>query len=152
MMQTLNEGRTTSWNCGMAWSDAHRERMSKARKGTTFLPFRGGNGTGPSPTEALIAPFMPEGFIWNYVIRSEGFGLGYPSHYKLDFANPDTRVCLEVDGPSHKTRKGQERDARKNERLLFLGWTLHRITNDRAWLLHSTSKLKEHLHTLLVAT
>ena len=152
MMSKLNEGRETSWNCGIPWSDAHRERMSQERKGTTFLPFRGGNGTGMAPTEALIAPLMPEGFTWNYVIPSGGFGLGYPSNYKLDFADPSRMVCLEVDGPSHRTRKGQERDKRKTERLLFLGWTLRRIDNEKAWSLYSTSRLKEHLHTLLLGS
>lgn len=150
IMCKLNEGRTGSWNSGKPWSDDHRERMSQARKGRTFLPFRGGNGTGMSPTEALIAPLMPEGFTWNYVIPSGGFGLGYPSNYKLDFADPNRMVCLEVDGPSHRTRQGQERDRRKTERLQLLGWTLRRIDNEKAWLLYSTSKLKEHLHTLLL--
>ena len=95
---------------------------------------------------------MPEGFIWNYVIPSGGFGLGYPSHYKLDFTDPARMVCLEVDGPSHRTRLGQERDKRKNERLQFLGWTVCRIDNEKAWLLYSTSRLKAHLHTLLLGS
>lgn len=152
IMRQLNEGWTTSWNSGKPWSDAHREKMSQARKGRTFLPFRGGNGTGMSPTEALIAPLMPEGFTWNYVIPSGGFGLGYPSNYKLDFADPNRMICLEVDGHSHRTRQGQERDKRKTERLQSLGWTLRRIDNEKAWLLYSTSKLKEHLHTLLLGS
>lgn len=151
-MRELNEGRTTSWNCGKPWSDAHRAKMSEARKGRTFLPFRGGNGTGMSPTEALLEPLMPEGFTWNYVIPSGGFGLGYPSNYKLDFADPARMVCLEVDGPSHRTRLGQERDKRKNERLQFLGWTVCRIDNEKAWLLYSTLRLKAHLHTLLLGS
>lgn len=149
MMQLLNEGRTTSWNSGLPWSDAHRAKMSEARRGRNFLKTRGGNGTGMSPTEALIAPLLPEGFTWNYAVPSEGFGQGYPSHYKLDFANPAQKICLEVDGVSHRTRLGQERDNRKNERLQFLGWKVCRIDNETAWFLYSTSKLKEHLHTLL---
>lgn len=150
-MMKLCQERETSWNSGIPWSDAHRAKASEQRKGWKFAQ-RGGNGTGMSPTEALIAPMMPEGFIWNYIVRSEGFGLGYPSHYKLDFGNPQTMVCLEVDGASHTSRLGQERDARKNERLAFLGWKVCRIKNDKAWSLYSTSRLKEHLHTLLGAS
>jgi hypothetical protein len=150
MMQTLNKGRTGSWNSGKPWSDDHRAKRSAAMKGRMLLPFRGGNGTGMSPTEALIAPIIPEGFSWNYVIPSGGFGQGYPSNYKLDFADPRRMVCLEVDGPSHRTKLGQERDARKNKRLSLLGWKVCRIDNETAWYLYSTSKLKEHLHTLLL--
>lgn len=148
-MRKIAEEQDRPWNYGRPWSDAHRAQMSASRKGRALMPYRGGNGTGMSPTEALIAPLLPEGFMWNYVLPSGGFGLGYPSHYKLDFGNPTTKVCLEVDGISHRTRLGQERDARKTERLQFLGWKLLRITNEEAWYLYSTSKLKEHLHTLL---
>lgn len=151
-MKAMVAAKGTSWNSGKPWSDTHRAKMSEARKGRSFLPFRGGNGTGMSPTEALIAPLLPEGFIWNYVIPSGGFGLGYPSNYKLDFADPMRMVCLEVDGASHNTRLGKDRDKRKNERLQFLGWTVRRITNAEAKSLYLTSKLADHLHTLLLGS
>lgn len=148
-MIKISRGRVGSWNSGIPWSEAHLEKMSAIRKGRPFPVERGGNGKGPSRTEAMLIPFMPDGFSWNCIVRSEAFGQGCPSHYKLDFGNPKTKVCLEVDGIGHNAIKKRDQDRRKTAQLELLGWKVFRITNDKAWSLFSTSKLQEHLRTLL---
>lgn len=141
-----------AWNSGKPWSEAHRAKMSEIRKGRPFPAKRGGNGTGMTNTEALIAPLLPPGFLWNFAVPLKGAGEGYPSHYKLDFADPSRKICLEVDGQTHNTYLGIIRDRKKTEKLQSLGWTVFRIKNPDAWSLYSTSKLKEHLRTLLTGS
>jgi hypothetical protein len=151
-MKKLWETMDTSWNSGLPWSEETRVKMSEARKGRPFPAERGGNGTGMSPTEALIAPLLPEGFLWNYPTSLKGAGAAYPSHYKLDFAHPQRKICLEVDGQTHNSHLGMYRDRKKTEKLQSLGWTVFRIKNMEAWSLYSTLRLREHLHTLLTAS
>ena len=55
----------------------------------------------------------------------------------LDFAiYPDgldgPAVDLEVDGPSHRTKKGREHDDERTARLTAAGWTVIRCTNEEA--------------------
>jgi len=54
---------------------------------------------------------------------------GPPSHYKIDLANPDLMIAVEVDGQSHSSRAGQERDRRKDEWLTGAGWLVLRFSN-----------------------
>lgn len=146
------QGGMRAWNYGRPWSETHRATMSEVRKNKPFPGKRGGNGTGMANTEALIAPLLPEGFRWNHIVSLKGAGAGYPSHYKLDFADASRMVCLEVDGQSHGTYLGMARDRKKTEKLQSLGWTVFRIKNTEAWSLYSTLRLKEHLHTLLTGS
>lgn len=89
---------------------------------------RGGNGRGPTepqktlsevlgwPTEVVVCTKMPR-------------GSGYPTNYKLDIGEPELMVGIEIDGSSHCSRKRQEQDAKKEEFLTSLGWTVLRFTN-----------------------
>ena len=73
---------------------------------------------------------------------------GYPTHYKLDLANPEKRICIEVDGPSHGTFLARERDARKTSLLEESGWSVYRVSNERALALFSTCTSADILRTL----
>ncbi|MHB1593881.1 MAG: endonuclease domain-containing protein [Streptosporangiaceae bacterium] len=54
---------------------------------------------------------------------------GLPSCYKLDLAHPAAKVAIEIDGNSHNTTLGKERDRRKQEWLTGAGWTVLRFSN-----------------------
>lgn len=150
-MRKLRREDGASWNKGLPWSDERRAAMSAQARGQgRKIKKQGGNGRGMSPTEALIAPLLPPGFSWNWIVPLGPAEQGYPSHYKLDFGNPTTKVCLEVDGNSHRTALGKTRDAKKTAKLQSLGWTVYRVKNTDAWSWFTTSELKTRLLILLV--
>jgi len=57
-------------------------------------------------------------------------GSGYPTCYKLDMANRDLRVGVEVDGMSHCSLERQAQDRKKEELLQSLGWSVLRFSNE----------------------
>ena len=67
-----------------------------------------------------------------------GRGNGYPTHFKLDLAQMESKTAFEFDGGSHGTRERQEQDAKKMSRLKELGWSVYRVSNERALSLYST--------------
>ena len=56
---------------------------------------------------------------------------GIPKHYKIDLAFPDRRIAVEIDGRSHRTSLGRQRDERKDNALAEMGWKVVRFTNDQ---------------------
>ena len=80
----------------------------------------------------------------NYDYRTE-----YPfGKYSLDFAWPDKRICIEVDGEQHDIDiKQKERDKNKDALLLEKGWKELRIpwkscyASPKEWI----NKIKEFL-------
>jgi very-short-patch-repair endonuclease len=94
-------------------------------------------------------PMLPPNWVWNFPVALGGRQLGYPTNYKLDFAWPKKKVGLEVNGSSHRTALGQQRDAKKTAKLQELGWTVLSIWNHEVENTSITSKLTEHLTTLL---
>lgn len=110
-------------------SDEVRERMAATLRSIGHRPQRqGGNGRGPTepqhrlarelgwPTEVIVPTKMPRGG-------------GYPTHYKIDIAHLDHQIAIEVDGSTHHSLVGQARDAKKDEFLSGLGWTVLRFSN-----------------------
>ena len=129
------------WNKGGHWSDEKRAVLSASAKARGQRPtVRGGNGQGMSPMEALLRTVLPEGFVWNYPITLVKKQEGYPTHYKLDFANPATHLGIEVQGNTHNTTLGQYRDKKKREKLAEFGWSILYITNVQVASMFSTSK------------
>jgi very-short-patch-repair endonuclease len=104
-----------------------------------------------TPMEALILPHLPEGWVWNYPVPLGKRQPGYPTCYKLDFAYPEKKLGLEVDGASHQMASRKTQDQKKELKLAEFGWKVLRITNADVARLSLTSKLKEHLTTLLAA-
>jgi len=88
---------------------------------------RGGNGHGLTTAQAHLLAILGQGWIAEYVLSLGKRTPGYPTHYKLDLANPELKVCIEVDGHSHRSRK--QTDLKKEARLASLGWTVLRFWN-----------------------
>lgn len=106
-----------------------RERARQKLVGRTFLS-RGGNGkTTPEQESLAQALDLP----MEYPIPTAPAKAHFPSlpHcYKVDVACPATKVAIEVDGASHKTKKWKFLDARKTGVLEHLGWCVLRFSNE----------------------
>src|SRR3990172_9384818 len=67
----------------------------------TWVPFggkRGGNGK-TSPSEAKAAELLAHlGFHLHFVVLTGGRTHDRPAHYKLNLANPEKMIAIEIDG------------------------------------------------------
>ncbi|WP_422928620.1 UvrD-helicase domain-containing protein [Singulisphaera sp. PoT] len=93
---------------------------------------RGGNGHGPSLAERLMLEALGEGWVHNHVVRTGKRSEGYPHCYKIDVANPEQMIAVELDGHSHDSPSRRAADRRKEEFLRSLGWQVFRFKNRRA--------------------
>lgn len=106
-----------------------RDKMRRALQGRTFLA-RGGNGQ-PTKPQLMLADAL--GLPMEYAIETAPVAGRFPSLprcYKVDIADPETRIAIEVDGRTHQLRKWKFFDRRKTEVLCALGWQVVRFTND----------------------
>jgi hypothetical protein len=91
----------------------------------SYNPFgRGtyGNGGALTPTQIYLLD------IFKNFEAEVAIGLKdgeFPRNYKIDLANADLKIGIEVDGTSHKGREAQ--DLRKEIRLGSIGWKIVRI-------------------------
>lgn len=117
------------WNKGVQWSEEARLKMSESHKKLNHAHLNGGNGTGPSPAESLLRTVLPEAFVMQFILPVPKKIDGIPTHYKIDFADPTRKIAIEVQGQSHSTVLGRQRDMKKRNYLESLGWTVLYITN-----------------------
>ena len=92
-------------------------------------PFRGGNGRPIPEPQRLLADAL--GWVVEYALPTKAGNRNgiYPNHYKLDIANLERRICIEVDGWSHCAIERRNQDAKKMEFLEARGWIVLRFTN-----------------------
>lgn len=75
--------------------------------------------------------------------KLDELGIEYiPQHstrtgFVIDFALPDKRVAIEVDGPTHLTKEAKAHDRFKEYQLKREGWTVIRIPEERMGDLNS---------------
>jgi hypothetical protein len=133
-------GQRTTWNKGLEWSDEVKQKLSLAHKLSGHQPIvRGGNGK-ISECEKMMREILPSEWIMQCAIPTKmGRTSGYPTCYKVDFGIPQKKIALEVDGNSHRSRK--RLDEKKDTFLQSLGWTVLRISNNRAQEMYSIYKL-----------
>src|SRR5690606_3356813 len=75
--------------------------------------------------------------FWNAVRAHRLMGIGFRRQmpiagYIVDFACPEHRLIIEIDGPSHSYGHTIARDIRRDEWLAASGWQVVRVTNDEA--------------------
>lgn len=106
----------------------HLAGLQRARE-KYGINFKGGNGQEPVEEVKKIALILePQGYIREFLILTNGHNIpGFPNSYKVDFGNPETKVAVEVDGPSHYNLAQQKLDRKKERILKNLGWTVLRI-------------------------
>ena len=111
---------------------------------------RGGNGQLlPLPQLALLHA-LGEGWESEFAVATKmGHRNGtYPNCYKLDIANPTLMIGIEIDGNCHTTLARKTQDKKKTDLLISQGWSIYRLSNDRALHLYSTFK---SVDTLLIS-
>ena len=96
-----------------------------------FNAIKGGNGRGPTEPQKLLFDALGDGWYMEYVVKTgdaPNFGRGdKPTHYKIDLANPEYQIAVEIDGASHTTTK--EIDIKKDIFLESKGWKVFRFKN-----------------------
>ena len=107
------------------------DKMAEARrsKGHWKPPIRGGNGTGMTVPQSLLLGALGAGWVVEHAIPTRSKDQTIPHCYKVDLALPEVMLAVEVDGNTHKTKLGRERDAKKDRVLSGLGWTVLRFSN-----------------------
>lgn len=100
-----------------------------------FSGIRGGNGK-ISECELAVYDFLIGlGFVYNKAISTNSIRISNPEkhiavNYKPDFTHMTKKVCIEIDGYTHKTREGIEKDKKKEWALSCLGYRTFRFTNE----------------------
>lgn len=97
---------------------------------------RGGNGTISDGESAIMDFCISNGFLYNFAIKTGDLRKRYPDkrysvNYKPDFVNLELKLCIEIDGKTHRTKLGKARDRKKEECLSMLGYTVLRFTNEQ---------------------
>ena len=93
---------------------------------------------------------LGEGWAAEHAIRTGSIMGGVPPSYKVDIANPSMMIAIEVDGGSHCPLVRKEQDEKKSRCLEALGWSVFRVSNERALHLYSTFKSADTLLTSLM--
>jgi len=107
-----------------------RDKVSRRLKAMNHQPsVRGGNGQGMTEPQAMLKEILGDSWRVEHSVSLGKLTPGYPTHYKLDLANADLKVGIELDGASHYSRKALDR--KKDEKLASLGWTVLRFWNQQ---------------------
>ena len=108
-------------------------KETKENNGTLHVfTNRGGNGK-VSKCESLLMDFcIANNFEYNKAINTYSVRVANPEkhyafNYKPDFVNFDLKLCIEIDGESH--RRNKHLDRKKEDCLATLGYKTIRFTN-----------------------
>jgi hypothetical protein len=149
--------------CGKSCSKKHENPMladaSRLKMVATLRsighkpPVRMGNGTGLTRPQGLVLAGLGEGWEAEVAIATGAErSAGDPKCFKIDVANRELMIGIEVDGNSHGLRSRQEQDRRKDAFLMCLGWRVYRVKNAEAEHLCSTCKSPATLLTSLMGS
>jgi|SRR6188508_156701 len=100
--------------------------LTKIKKGSFHKTpiIQGGNGKKtPIPVQMLNDRLN---WTLRYIFRTGVHGF-YPTHYKLEIANQEKQICIEIDGNSSYSRKDEAK--KKEEYLESKGWITLRFKN-----------------------
>ena len=106
-----------------------RAKVSATLKKINHQPkTRGGNGRGATIPQKMLANAL--GWQMEYAVKTEKpRGSGYPTCYKVDIANPEHKIAIEVDGSSHQALERQMQDKKKEALLISKGWKVIQFKN-----------------------
>lgn len=105
-----------------------REKISRRLKSIGHGPsVRGGNGRGLTEPQQQMLDALGPTWVPEFALSLGPRTPGYPTHYKLDLAQPELRVAIELDGNTHRSRRTL--DVKKDAKVASLGWTVLRFWN-----------------------
>lgn len=112
---------------------------------------RGGNGQLTEPQKKLLERLGP-GWVAEFAVPVPDYDSRcLPKHLKIDVAQPRLMIAVELDGQSHRSPARRLQDARKTIFLAQNGWSVFRVTNERAVELSTTCTSPDTLLTSLMA-
>ena len=122
----LHSDRNPFRNPQIASAIRRKAQIVLRERGYDFL--NGGNGRPLPVPQRLLAARL--GWSTEFIVRtltkkSEGF----PTHYKIDIAEPLLKIAIEIDGHGHLAKRIQEADHRKTAFLESRGWIVLRFWN-----------------------
>ncbi len=106
-----------------------------------YRHLNGGNGRGASVPQKLLASRL--GWPMEHAVSTKPRPPGYPTHYKIDIAEPTLKIAIEVDGWSHLIKSIKVKDAKKDRFLRRRGWKVLRFTNQT--VLNKTDKVVDQV-------
>lgn len=154
-----NERRFCSVSCAkkqenpMVKENARLKMSETLRKIGHKPPIQGGNGKPFPEAQLALIGGLGEGWVPEFAVPTKiPKGMGYPTCYKIDIANPRLMIGIEVDGASHSSRTNRERDQKKTALLATFGWKIFRITNKQVKSLSTISGFQDILPILQEAS
>src|SRR5215831_18390525 len=131
---------------------ATRRKLSNTLKRIGHKPTtQGGNGRSLTAPQTALLAFLGNGWQTEYAVPTGRKGNGIASNYKLDLANVERKIGIEVDGQSHFGRR-KLLDQKKDAFLATLGWKVYRVKNENVLRLCSTCTSADTLLTLLTVS
>jgi len=115
----------------MVMSGKNASGLMKSNHKNGSIVQRGGNGRGFTVPQSMLLEELGDGWVGEFAIKTSGWyrGCQYPPCYKVDIANPDKMVAVEVDGHSHNRPEIKSKDDKKRSLLESLGWTVIHVKN-----------------------
>ena len=103
----------------------------------------------PIPQLALLHA-LGDGWEAELAIKTHAGHLNgvYPNCYKVDIGNSELMIAIEIDGGSHSSLERKTQDEKKHSFLKALGWSVYRVSNEKALFLYTTYKSPD---TLLIS-
>lgn len=128
-----------------------REKISRTMKARGHSPrVRGGNGELTRPQKNLLKR-LGAGWVAEHSVPVPNYqSQSLPKNLKIDVAHPEWMIAIELDGPSHRSPQRRQQDSQKTIYLAQNGWSVFRITNQRAEELSSTCMSPDTLLTSLM--
>ncbi len=102
---------------------------------------QGGRGHGLTLPQQILLQLLQEHTTYEWIPEftiSTGRKPPYPTYYGVDIACPELRICIEIDGASHRHPMVRKSDSRKTRFLRNSGYSVIRITNMQALSIQPT--------------
>lgn len=145
--QAITSGHTRSCGCirsisssrrmkkkNPMWMPGIKEKAIATNKALGTRPLiRGGNGKELPLAQRTLLVALGKGWYAEHSVPTFLRGKteeNYPTCYKIDIANPKTKVGIEVDGRTHNFFKRKEQDKKKTKFLEKNGWKVFRFKNE----------------------
>lgn len=84
----------------------------------------------PIETDVLGPTLLANGWTDQHKLVPGVRGVRAPRTYHLDFALIDKKLCVEIDGSSHRKKKQRLLDEKRDRNLAAIGWRTIRFTNE----------------------
>ena len=109
-------------------------KHTKIMQGKIPNNFNYGNGKISLYEQKVYDRLVNLGFEYNCAINTKPIRIRfpenrYPNAYKPDFVNEEHKLCIEIDGYGHSSKKDKQRDYKKEHCLQMLGYTTLRFTH-----------------------